>query len=49
MFNLAQIWGWRSEGLNPVRHIEKYKAAKRDGISRPMRSPALSRPGGRGR
>ncbi len=30
MFNLAEVWGWRPEGSNPVRHIEKYKEEKRE-------------------
>lgn len=25
MFNLAELWGMRPDGSNPVRHIEKYK------------------------
>jgi hypothetical protein len=39
MFNLAEIWGWRPEGLNPVRHIEKYREDKSD-TCRPMNSLA---------
>jgi integrase len=30
MFNLAEVWAWRSEGTNPVRHIEKYKEGRRE-------------------
>jgi integrase len=30
MFNLAEVWGWRPEQSNPVRHIEKYKEARRE-------------------
>jgi integrase len=30
MFNLAELWGWRGENSNPVRHIEKYKEARRE-------------------
>jgi integrase len=30
MFNLAEMWGWRPDNTNPVRHIEKYKESKRD-------------------
>ena len=29
-FNLAEVWGWRPEGSNPVRHVERYKQAKRE-------------------
>lgn len=25
MFNLAEQWGWREEGTNPVRHIQRYR------------------------
>jgi integrase len=28
MFNLAERWGMRAEGSNPVRHVEKYKENK---------------------
>jgi integrase len=30
MFNLAERWGWRSAGTNPVRHVEKYRETKRE-------------------
>jgi integrase len=30
MFNLAEVWGWRPENSNPVRHIEKYKEPRRE-------------------
>jgi integrase len=30
MFNLAEVWGWRPEHSNPVRHIEKYKEPRRE-------------------
>ena len=30
MFNLAEVWAWRPEGSNPVRHIEKYKEDRRE-------------------
>ena len=30
MFNLAELWGWRPEHSNPVRHIEKYKEVRRE-------------------
>ena len=29
MFNLAEIWGYRPDGANPCRHIEKYKEQAR--------------------
>ncbi len=29
-FNLAEIWGWRRDGSNPCRHIQKYKEEKRE-------------------
>lgn len=30
MFNLSEVWGWRPDGSNPVRHIEKYKEETRE-------------------
>ncbi len=30
MFNLAEVWGWRQDRSNPVRHIEKYKEERRE-------------------
>ncbi len=24
MFNMAELWGWRPDGSNPCRHVEKY-------------------------
>ena len=30
MLNLAEVWGWRAENSNPVRHIEKYKEGRRE-------------------
>jgi integrase len=29
-FNLAEIWGWRPEGTNPCRHIERFKEESRE-------------------
>ena len=29
-FNLAEIWGWRTEGTNPCRHIKRYKEEARE-------------------
>ncbi len=29
-FNLAEIWGWRPEGSNPCRHVQKFKRVKRE-------------------
>ncbi len=28
MFNLAEMWGMREEGTNPVRHIQRYRERK---------------------
>jgi len=28
MFNLAERWGWRADGSNPCRHVEKYPERK---------------------
>ena len=30
MFNLAEVWGLRSDGTNPCRHIKKFKEEKRE-------------------
>lgn len=30
MFNLAEQWGWRTDGTNPRRHIKKFKETKRE-------------------
>ena len=30
MFNLAEIWGLRSDGSNPCRHVPKYREVKRE-------------------
>ncbi|MEM7583088.1 MAG: site-specific integrase [Acidobacteriota bacterium] len=29
-FNLAEIWGWRSEGTNPCRHVQRFKEESRE-------------------
>ncbi len=29
-FNLAEVWGWRPEGSNPCRHVERYKEESRE-------------------
>ena len=29
-FNLAEIWGWRPEGTNPCRHVQRYKEESRE-------------------
>ncbi len=29
-FNLAEVWGWRREGSNPCRHVQKFKLRKRE-------------------
>ena len=30
MFNLAELWGLRSDGTNPCRHVKKYPEKKRE-------------------
>lgn len=30
MMNLAEVWGWRSDGSNPCRHIGRYKEKRRE-------------------
>ena len=29
-FNLAEVWGWRPEGTNPCRHVQRYKEESRE-------------------
>ena len=29
-FNLAEVWGWRSEGTNPCRHIQRFREEARE-------------------
>jgi integrase len=30
MFNLAERWGWRKDGSNPCRHVERYREKARE-------------------
>lgn len=29
-FTLAEVWGWRPDGSNPCRHVERFKEEKRE-------------------
>ena len=29
-FNLAEMWGWRPEGTNPCRHVQRFKEEGRE-------------------
>jgi integrase len=29
-FNLAEVWGWRVDGSNPCRHLERYREERRE-------------------
>lgn len=29
-FNLAEVWGWRPDGSNPCRHVQKYREQRRE-------------------
>ena len=29
MFNLSERWGWRDDGTNPCRHVERYRERSR--------------------
>ena len=29
-FNLAEVWGWRPDGSNPCRHVERYRENRRE-------------------
>ena len=35
MFNLAERWGWRPDGSNPCRHVEKFAERKRERMLSP--------------
>ena len=30
MFNLAELWGWRSDGSNPCLHVKRFREEKRE-------------------
>ena len=30
MFSLAEVWGWRANGSNPCRHVQRYKERPRE-------------------
>lgn len=42
MFNQAEVWGWRAEGTNPVRLVERYKARKLERFLSPAEFAALA-------
>ena len=29
-FNLSEVWGWRREGSNPCRHVQRFRTRKRE-------------------
>lgn len=41
-FNLAEVWGWRPEGTNPCRHVDRYQE---DGRERYLAESELRRLG----
>ncbi len=41
-FNLAEVWGWRVEGTNPCRHVDRFKE---DGRERYLSESELKRLG----
>ena len=41
MFNLAELWGLRSDGSNPRRHLKKYPEEKRERYLSPAELAAL--------
>ncbi len=43
MFNLAERWGMRPEGSNPVRHVEKYRENKVERYLSPQELDRLER------
>ncbi len=42
-FNLAEAWGWRPEGSNPVRQVQRYKLRKRERHLSPKELARLAR------
>lgn len=42
MFNLAEKWGWRPDGTNPCRHIERYRERR---LERFLSDPEIARLG----
>ena len=41
MFNLAEVWGWRPDGSNPCRHVNRYKEHKRERFLSPQETERL--------
>ncbi len=42
MFNLAELWGWRTDGSNPCRHVKRFKEDKRSRYLSPEELSRLS-------
>ena len=40
-FNLAEVWGWRPDGSNPCRHVQKYPEKKRKRFLSPAELASL--------
>ena len=43
MFNLAELWAWRSEDANPCRHVKRYKEHKRERFLSPEETERLGK------
>ena len=41
MFALAEVWGWRTDGSNPCRHVKRYKERKRERFLSPEETERL--------
>ena len=41
MFSLAELWGLRSDGSNPCRHVKRYKEHKRERFLSPEETERL--------
>ncbi len=41
MFSLAEIWGMRTDGSNPCRHVKRYKESKRERFLSPEETERL--------
>ena len=41
MFTLAEVWGWRTDGSNPCRHVKRYKERQRERFLSPEETERL--------
>ena len=41
MFSFAEVWGWRSDGSNPCRHVKRYREHRRERFLSPEETARL--------